>query len=259
VRRANRPLRAAIVLGALAAVATAVAVLSTQGTVAARASFGALPLDHYACYAAKFNAFKPRPVRLENQFGRATARVLRPIRICAPAQKNAEPMLNRIAHLVCYSLTGVQGPDQESRTVSLTNQFGVLPAKVLVVPPEALCLPASKRLGTLTPPRAVPTNLDHYVCYSIDPSRPFQRRKAKVRDQFGSFTDAILAPKTLCVPTRKNGSKLVHPRVHLVCYSVKSGARGRPALLRNQYGVLRTTPSVRNLFCVPSLKRLTLH
>lgn len=168
-------------------------------------------------YSAKFNAFKPRPVRLENQFGRATARVLRPIRICAPAEKNAEPIRNRIAHLACYSLTGVQGPEQQSLTVTVTNQFGVLPAKVLVVPPESLCLPASKRLGTLSPRRAVPTNLDHYACYSIDPSRPFQRRNAKVRDQFGSFTDAILAPKTLCVPTRKNGSKLVHPRVHLVC------------------------------------------
>jgi len=257
VRRANRRLRAAIVLGALAAVATAVAVFSTQESVGARAAFGALPLDHYACYSAKFSTFKPRPVRLENQFGRATARVYRPIRICAPARKNAEPVRNRIAHLVCYSLTGVQGPEQQSRTVSLSNQFGVLPAKVLVVPPESLCLPASKRLGMLTPP-AVPKNLDHFVCYRIDPTRLFERRKAKVRDQFGASSDAILVPKTLCVPTRKNDSKLIQPRVHLVCYSVKSGARGRPVRLRSQFGILRSSPSARNLFCVPSLKRLTL-
>jgi len=154
VRRANRSLRAAIFLGALAAVAIAVA--SGQGTIGATTPFGPLPLDHFACYSATFSNFKPRPVRLENQFGKATARVLRPIRICAPAQKNAEPMRNRIAHLTCYALTGVQGPEQQSRTVTLTNQFGVLPAKVLVVPPESLCLPASKRLGTLTPPSAVP-------------------------------------------------------------------------------------------------------
>ena len=126
-----------------------------------------------------------------------------------------------------------------------------------VVPPESFCLPASKRLETVTPP-AVPRNLDHFVCYRIDPSRAFDRRKARVRDQFGSFTDAILAPKTLCVPTRKNGSKLVQPRVHLVCYSDKSGARGRPVRLRTQFGVLRSSVSARNLFCVPSLKRLTL-
>jgi len=256
VRRANRSLRAAIFLGALAAVAIAVA--SGQGTIGAPTPFGPLPLDHFACYSATFSNFKPRPVRLENQFGKATARVLRPIRICAPAQKNAEPMRNRIAHLTCYALTGVQGPEQQSRTVTLTNQFGVLRAKVLVVPPESLCLPASKRLGTLAPPSAVPKNLDHFVCYRIDPSGPFERRNAKVHDQFGSFTDAILAPKTLCVPTRKNDSKLIQPRVHLVCYSVKSGARGRAALLRDQFGILKSTPSVRNLLCVPSLKRLTL-
>jgi hypothetical protein len=257
VRRVNRRLRVAIVLGALAAVAAAVVVFSAQGGVGARVAFGVLPLDHYACYSATFSAFKPRPVRLENQFGRATARVARPIRICAPAKKNAEPVRNRIAHLTCYSLTGVQGPEQQSRAVTLTNQFGVLPVKVQVVPPESLCLPASKRLGTVTPP-AVPRNLDHFVCYRIDPSRAFDRRKARVRDQFGSFTDAVLAPKTLCVPTRKNGSKLVLPRVHLLCYSVKSGARGRRALLRDQFGVLRSAPTVRNLLCVPSLKRLTL-
>ena len=254
MRRANRRLRAAIVLGSLAAVALTAAVFSAHG---GRVAFGVLPLDHYACYSATFSHFSPRPVRIENQFGRATARVDRPIRICAPAQKNAEPVRNRIAHLTCYSLTGVQGPEQQSRMVTLTNQFGVLPANVQTVPPESLCLPASKRLGTVTPP-AVPRNLDHFVCYRIDPSRAFDRRKARVRDQFGSFTDAVLAPKTLCVPTRKNGSKLVLPRVHLVCYSVKSGARGRRALLRDQFGVLRSTPTVRNLLCVPSLKRLTL-
>ena len=257
MRRVDRRLRAAIVLGAFAAVASAVAVFSAQGSVGSRASFGALPLDHYACYPARFSTFKPRPVRLENQFGRTTARVLRPFRICAPAQKNAEPVRNRIAHLVCYSLTDVQGPEQQSRAASLSNQFGVLPATVLVVPPESLCLPASKRLGTITPP-AVPGKLDHFVCYKIEPTRPFDRRRARVRDQFGTSTDAILVPKTLCVPTRKNGSKLIQPRVHLVCYSDKSGARGRPARFRTQFGILGSKPTVRNLFCVPSLKRLTL-
>ena len=254
MRRANRSLRAAIVLSLLAGVATTLAVFSAQG---ARVAFGVLPLDHYACYSATFSHFTPRAVRLQNQFGRASARVDRPIRICAPAKKNAEPVRNRVAHLTCYSLSGVQGPEQQSRSVTLSNQFGVLPAKVQVVPPESFCLPASKRLGTVTPP-AVPRNLDHFVCYRIDPSRGFDRRKARVRDQFGSFTDAVLAPKTLCVPTRKNGSKLVQPRVHLVCYSVKSGARGRRALLRDQFGVLRSSPTVRNFLCVPSLKRLTL-
>jgi hypothetical protein len=258
VRRAHRRLRVAIVLGLLAAVAGVVVVFSAQGGVRARVGFGVLPLDHYACYSATFNAFKPRPVRLENQFGTATARVARPIRICAPAKKNAEPIRNRVAHLACYSLTGVQGPEQQSRSVSLTNQFGVLPARVQVVPPESLCLPASKRLGTLTPPPAVPKTLDHFVCYKIDPTRAFQRRRATVRDQFGSSTDTVLFPKTLCLPTRKNGTKLVLPRVHLVCYSVKSPTRGRRARLRDQYGVLRSAPTVRNLLCVPTLKRLTL-
>ena len=257
MRRVNRRLRAAILLGAFAAVATVVAVFSAQGSVGTRASFGALPLDHYACYPARFSTFKPRRVRLENQFGKATARVLRPMRLCAPAQKNAEPVRNRIAHLVCYSLTDVQGPEEQSRSVSLSNQFGVLPAKVVVVPPESLCLPASKRLGDVTPP-AVPGKLDHYVCYTIDPSRPFERRNVRVRDQFGTSTDAILVPKTLCVPTRKNDSRLIQPRVHLVCYSDKSGARGRPARVRTQFGVLQSSVSARNLFCVPSLKRLTL-
>lgn len=135
--------------------------------------------------------------------------------------------------------------------------MGVLPAKVVVVPPESLCLPASKALGTGTP-QAIPKHLDHFVCYTIDPSRPFQRRNARVRDQFSTSTDAILVPKTLCAPTRKNDSRLIQPRVHLVCYSDKSGARARPARVRTQFGVLRSSPGARNLLCVPTLKRLTL-
>jgi hypothetical protein len=258
MRRVDRRLRAAILLAAVAGVATVVAAFSAQGSVGSRGAFGALPLDHYACYPARFSPFKPRAVKLENQFGRATARVLRPIRICAPAKKNAEPMRNRIAHLVCYSLGSVQGPDQESRNASLSNQFGVLPAKVVLIPPESLCLPASKRIGTLIPP-AVPGKLDHYLCYKISPARPFERRDGvKVVDQFGGAGDSVLAPQTLCAPTRKNGSALIQPRVHLLCYGVKSGVRGRPATFRTQYGVLRSTIGTRNQLCVPSLKRLTL-
>jgi hypothetical protein len=102
----------------------------------------------------------------------------------------------------------------------------------------------------------VPKNLDHYTCYTVDPESKFQTRIVKLADQFGTSKDTVVSPVRLCAPTRKNGLPLIRPRLHLVCYRITSMTRGRRVAVRNQFGLARGLPGVRQLLCVPSTKTL---
>lgn len=250
LRRSSWPrgLVAFVVFAAIAIVAALGSNGSGGGAPTAQAA--TLPLAHFACYGARFGAFRPREVKLVNQFGETTALVGTPGRLCAPALKNGEPLRDRLSHLVCYGLSGTIGP-RPSGIVSVRNQFGTLRMTVVIDRPESLCLPSSKSLRGV--PGAVPTKLDHFVCYRIDPGR-FQSRDATVEDQFGKSRDSVAFPRALCVPTSKNGGRIVQPRLHLLCYDLKSRILGRRAVIRNQFGLLKTLPGMRDRLCVPSLK-----
>jgi hypothetical protein len=251
LRRRNWP-RGVVALVVFAAIAIAAALASgPSGGGAPTAQAATLPLAHFACYGAAFTSSPPREVKLTNQFGATPAVVRTPRRLCAPAVKNGEPIKDRTSHLVCYAISGTIGP-RPSGVVSVRNQFGTLRVTVLIDTPESLCLPSSKSLRGA--PGPVPRTLDHYVCYPLRPPSGFQSIDAMVEDQFGKSRDSVVVPRTLCAPTSKNGGKIVQPRLHLLCYELKSRIRGRNAAVRNQFGTLRVAPAVRDRLCVPSLK-----
>src|SRR5262245_6281843 len=227
-------------------------VFATFGTTSTstRARPSALNLDHYACYTSTSGAFKTRKVKLADQFGSGSAVVSKPVRLCAPASKNGSAVINRRAHLVCYPIRFSPQPGQHR--VLVKNQFG--PQTMTVIQPETLCLPSSK--ATTGAPAATPTNLDHYTCYTIDPGGAFQSRAVKVADQFGKSSDTVIRPVRLCAPAKKNGSKLIKPRPHLVCYQIRSAGKGRRVTFRNQFGLLKGLPGLRQWLCVPSTKTL---
>jgi hypothetical protein len=60
--------------------------------------------------------------------------------LCAPVEKNGEPMTDKETHLVCYTIEG--RPPQ--KTVSVTHQFGTHTLRVSR--PNVLCLPAAKKV-----------------------------------------------------------------------------------------------------------------
>ncbi len=238
--------------GLLAFVAFTAVVLATVVLFAALDRGGVhaapVPLDHYACYPTIFSTFKTRKVTLADQFGKGSAVVSQPAGLCTPARKNGSVLVNPRAHLVCYPIRVT--PQPKPRTVFVRNQFGSL--KLLVVHPETLCVPSSK--STTGTPAAVPKNLDHYTCYTIDPESKFQSRVVKLADQFGTSRDTVVTPARLCAPTRKNGSPLIRPRLHLMCYQIKSPTKGRRVAVRNQFGLARGLPGLRQRLCVPSTK-----
>jgi len=236
-----------LIAGALALAATLLFAAQTTARVEQ------FPVSHFACYPAQFTGGKHPLVKLKNQFGNATAYVGTPQRLCAPARKNTSGIVNPKAHLACYSLTHYT-TTAKNHVVSSKNQFGTQQMTVVVNPPQYLCAPSSKApVGAV--PGAVPTVLDHYLCYAVDPGT-FKQINVKVGDQFNTSTDTVVGARTLCVPTSKNGSHLVEPKVHLLCYLVKSASHAHAVVIRNQFGIQNGSAGQRDRLCVPSTKKI---
>src|SRR5262249_12990009 len=77
---------------------------------------------HYQCYrVSEPEPSKPRELTLHDQFGAPKVKVVKPVFLCVPVEKNGVPPRDRRTHLVCYEEEG--GKAVEKR-VSVTNQFG---------------------------------------------------------------------------------------------------------------------------------------
>jgi hypothetical protein len=236
-----------VLVAALAAV-VAGAAADLTGAGSAKAP----PLDHFTCYPiTDSSTFTGQDVKLTDQFGDAGAKIVRPAFICMPAKKNNEPVQNPRAHLVCYTATPLT--PFHPRPVLMRNQF--TQQKMTVVALKFVCLPSSKALSGS--PGEIPGRLDHFACYSVDPGGTFPVRSVKLVDQLGGGKAEVIKPVLLCAPVRKNGSPVLQPLWHLVCYSIKSeDVKLLPVRTRDQFGQLRLAFKQRELLCVPSLKRL---
>src|SRR5262245_46149415 len=110
------------------------------------------PLDHFQCYKAKRSRgapkFAKRTVSVQNQFeGPTTLQVIKPMRLCAPANKNGEDPTapQHPDHLICYKVKGARIMAGEH---TIADQFGT--DSVEVIRREELCVPASKNQATTT-------------------------------------------------------------------------------------------------------------
>lgn len=248
----HTPLPVRLALGTSLAAALALIAGQTAGTSLERAA--KFPVDHFTCYPAQLTGGKHPQVTIKNQFGSGSVLVGALQSLCAPVNKNGQGVINSKAHLKCYALSHYKGPTQPHR-VSISNQFGSTQVMTIVLnPPQALCAPSSKAAAG-APPGPVPTTLDHYLCYAVEASQ-FQPKTVKLGDQFATSTDTVVAVRSLCVPTSKNGFHVIQPRVHLLCYLLKSGSHGHPVAVSNQFGLLNGGVATRNRLCVPSLKKV---
>jgi hypothetical protein len=224
-------------------------------------------LEHFACYRATTNRpFTAKQKRLRDQFGQRTTEIVEPERFCNPARKANEPLLNRDAHLRCYS---IKPGAAENRSVAVRNQFGAFRARVRS--PERLCLPASKQRINGPLPESNLFVTEHFQCYRISPlGASYTARRIKFTDQFGSFRVRVFKPYRLCAPVEKSSKFPVQHKVqHLVCYAVTGPTRRRRVIVRDQFtlgrrshaaqqtsppdGETLRTVAVREV-CVPSLK-----
>jgi hypothetical protein len=104
----------------------------------------ATALDHYKCYRIEGARFRKADIVMEDQFGRITVDVKRPVHFCAPVDKNGEGIVDRSTYLMCYE-TRLAGPlPKRPRDVFTLNQFG--PDELDLFGPRDLCLPSSVTL-----------------------------------------------------------------------------------------------------------------
>ena len=160
------------------------------------------PKAHLTCYATRDAAgtFKPRRVRVVNQFGTGTLQVLRPASLCVPSLKrlgrprpSGKPPQALLDHFRCYDVK----PRDVNVTVRLHDQFATTKTRVLRV--TTLCNPVRKVKGDsvakVRRPRA------HLVCYAIrDTSR---RHRVTIRNQFETARLRTSRALTLCLPSLK--------------------------------------------------------
>jgi hypothetical protein len=115
--------------------------------------------DHFQCYKVKRSKGSPKfqkilGVKVQDQFGTAMLDLLKPIRLCAPANKrNEDPTAPQHPfHLLCYKTKNSAFGMEQTFT---NDQFG--PAQPLLIHRRELCVPSTKNgpfptTTTSTPP-----------------------------------------------------------------------------------------------------------
>ena len=102
--------------------------------------------DHFQCYKVKRSKGSPKfqkvlGVTVQDQFGTVKLDLLKPIRLCAPANKNHEDPTapSHRFHLLCYKTKNSAFGMAQTYT---NDQFG--PAQPLLIHRRELCVPSTK-------------------------------------------------------------------------------------------------------------------
>jgi len=109
------------------------------------------PLDHFQCYVIRNSRggprFQPRTVTVSSQIETVTLQVVRPFRLCVPADKNGEDPTapSHPDELLCYRTQSGRFGDE---THTITNQFGE--RDVRIISRNELCVPSSANVVTTT-------------------------------------------------------------------------------------------------------------
>ena len=137
-----------------------------------------VPADHYKCYKTLGARNDTRTVTLADQFGTEQVTVKRPFRLCNPANKNGEGVIDSTSHLMCYK---IRPHPFVQRTVLAQNQFG--DNYLRIIRPESLCNPAAKNFmlrsisHTLFPCRCSRTGLSHSIMVPSRSISPMPRSR----------------------------------------------------------------------------------
>ena len=113
----------------------------------------ALPTgDHFTCYKVKRSRGTPKFVKqtvtVQDQFQSASELVIKPVRLCCPANKNGEDPTapSHLGHILCYKAKSQT--KFGTLVVQIDNQFG--PDQVTVIHRRELCVPTLKDPGATT-------------------------------------------------------------------------------------------------------------
>jgi hypothetical protein len=74
--------------------------------------------------------------------------------------------------------------------------------------------------------RALALRLDHFQCYSVDPTSAFRPRRVSLADQLGRSRAVATRLVSLCAPVRRIRVLVRNRLAHLACYALRSPAGG---------------------------------
>jgi hypothetical protein len=118
------------------------------------------PGDHFTCYKVRRTRgaakFVQRTVTVADQFQNVTETIIKPVHLCAPANKNGEDPSAPLHddHLLCYKAkSATQFGDIDA---NIENQFG--PDQVRLIHRRELCVPALKNPSASTTTSTVTTS-----------------------------------------------------------------------------------------------------
>ena len=110
---------------------------------------------------------------------------------------------------------------------------------------------------------AAQAQVDNYQCYKVkDIKNPAKFAKRKgidiLVDQFGVTIPNVNKIAYVCNPTDLNGSGVINPTVHLICYKTSKGlkfSKPRPTYeVSTQFQLNQVQPIKAQLLCLPGTK-----
>jgi cysteine-rich repeat protein len=214
-------------------------------------------LTHYQCYEVDHAVFTASGISLNDRFGASTVKIIKPKRLCNPADKNGEDPTapQRPEHLTGYIIKQTAPPFSIIPGVTVVNQFGTF--VMALNRPEKMLVPASKSLAPPPPPPlAVPT--DHFKCYKVSGSKT-NVTGLVVEDQFGVLHIDVKKPFRLCVAADKNGEGIPNPGENLLCYKIRTSpgfptfhGPTTPVFIHDQFQAVGFDVKHLRELCVPS-------
>lgn len=101
--------------------------------------------EHYLCYDIDpHGGFDARGVKLKDQFTGYEGKVVRPVTLCNPVDKNGEGIINPEIHLVCYEIRAKPVTDGPPTVDVLTSNQFAKQSMTAIIPPRILCVPSKK-------------------------------------------------------------------------------------------------------------------
>lgn len=140
--RGTAPSACAPIVAALAAVFCLTAVGSTAHAQDGKDPFGG-KFNHYQCYDIVDWSTRPEGAfSLDDQFQRDKAKIVRPLFLCNPVDKNGEGIPAKAVHLICYEMQP-GNPSGDVYRTEVNNQ--VEKNSYYVRNPHIMCVPSEKR------------------------------------------------------------------------------------------------------------------
>jgi len=203
-------------------------------------------IDQFACYGRAGGTARNQPVDVTNRFGSAQVALGRPSTVCNPASDGG-PYEDDKTHLTCARLKMKSHTEFTPTTVGVRNRLGS--ANLTVLRPQSHCVPAEE------PGVPGAGKLDEFTCYRVRASRQ-DAQELTLTDQFGNGSVKVLRPRTLCVPTSRDGSSIKDSKANLLCYAVRdaggSASGAHEITLNGPFGTDTLRVTHRRRLCLPT-------